>query len=318
LSRVDAPRGAEQSTPRRQAGGEGVVVLDGGQPISAGELVVTSAPRIDDTRFRPEVAREINSKYYGYLIATKKEAGRFRFDGPARAFTAKYGTPVTIDWPDATEFVYRDSRANAASLSAVLSDAPLPEIDNFRIYYFPLRVGFDGAGYQIEDTLTVVMLDPATGVRQAFTVRQQSGRVGIYPLDVAGVPSGPYEASVVTVLGVATTDEIDVPIGPRLLKMTVHVKVPRHTFAAATYRSSGGRRDPGSRLSLGPALELPVGGGELLRRTFDEAVEAQRTGAPISSSSFGQTCALLDAARRAMSESIARRPRAPGGRDTVR
>lgn len=279
---------------------------------------MTSASLLEDKNFRPEVTTEVNGKYYGYLIGVVKERSRFRFQGPARAFTAKYGSPVTVDWPDATDFLYRDSRASAAALSGLLPDASPDVAENLRLYHFPLRVGYDAGGYRFDDTVLVVYLDPVSGIRSTFTIREESGRIAIYPLQVNGIPTQPSETSLVTVLGVATTDQIHVPVGPKFLKMNVRVQVPRHTFAAASYRNSWGRRDQSPTGSFGTSLDLSDRGDEVLRLIFEEAIRAGRTGDLVSSTRFRQAYELIASAHSRLPETIAKRSRAPNPGGIVR
>ena len=109
----------------------------------------------------------------------------------------------------------------------------------------------------------------------------------------------------------ATTDEINVPIGPKFLKVNVRVQVPRHTFAAASYRNSWGRRDRSPTESFGTSLDLPENGDEVLRLIFEEAIQAGRTGDFVSSTRFRQAYELIASAHSRLPETIAKRSRAP-------
>jgi hypothetical protein len=261
---------------------ETVVLLDGGVPIGENDVVATLGTLLRSGGFRPEVVAEVESRYFGYMIDRQKRDGRWELVGPLQAFTGRYGSRYTTGWPDRTSFLYEDSRANAASVAWILPTGNVAETANMRIYYRPDRVGFDGGRYQTRDVLMIVYLDPETGHQSTYAFRREGDGYELYRYAAPEVPSRPTDASLVSIMGVATTDTIRIQV----FIASVSVPVPRHTYSARMFRVFGGRNYDGTATPMGPPIRFAGLSQEEGAAPFAAALKAHQEGRPLTDKEF--------------------------------
>lgn len=266
-----------------------VVLLDGGVPIDENDVIATLGTVLRSGGFRPEVVAEVESRYFGYMIDRQQRDGRWEFVGPLQAYTARYGSARTAGWPDRTSFLYQDSRANAALVVPMTPQGDVPETSNLRIYHRPDRVGFANGQYQTRDVLMMVYLDPESGRQSSYAFRPGTEGYELYRYAPAGNPLRPTDASLVSVMGVATTETIRVQV----FIASVSVPVPRNTYSARLFRAFGGRNYDGTATPMGPPVRFAGLSRQEGIAPFAAAMEAYRQGRSLTEEEFADVHRFL-------------------------
>jgi hypothetical protein len=147
------------------------------------------------------VRHNMNSYRIGYALPAQKIGDRYVFVGAVKGWRAT-STGDSSAWPPFTYPVSRnEARRRAQQLKAIAVAEPLDEINNLRVYHYPIMVGYQGRQYQVDPTAIAFFIHPKTGHR--MTVMYRGGRAygavngplactsKIYIQDVKEYPAGP-------------------------------------------------------------------------------------------------------------------------------
>ena len=98
----------------------------------------------------------------------------------------------------------------------------------------------------------MVFLNPQSGIRSTYGFRTQGGTYYLYRFPSAVLPKKPNEASLVSHLGVATTEGVEIKILFKKLKLSV----PRHTFSNHVFRVMDDENYEQTETPLGPPVQF--------------------------------------------------------------
>lgn len=120
------------------------------------------------------VRKNMNDFRIGYSVPAKKVDERYIFDGSVKAWRAR-NTGADSEWPPREYRASRDEAIRRAKmLEPILLSEPVDEMNNLRVYHFPMTVGHDGRQYTLEPTALAFFIHPTTGFR--MTVMARGGR----------------------------------------------------------------------------------------------------------------------------------------------
>ena len=265
------------------------VLVDDQEKLLRDDIILTTAALLKNKDFHPLIVQQIRNRFFGYKIAAEKVDERWVFTGPLQGFTAFYRKRSTAPWPNITEFLYEDSRKNIGSPTIILPETNLTETTNLRIYHYPARIGFQEDSYLVEDTLMMVFLNPKSGIRSTYGFRTQGGTYYVYRFPSALLPQKPNEASLVSHLGVATKEDVEIKILFKKLKLSV----PRHTFSSHVYRVMDDENYEKTETPLGPPVQFPEALTDPPNLPFLAAIQAFREKRSIESHHFSRIYKLL-------------------------
>ena len=265
------------------------ILLDDKEKLLRDDIILTTAAILKKKDFYPLIVQQIRNRFFGYKIASEKIDERWVFTGPLQGFTAFYRKKSTAPWPNITEFLFEDSRKNIGSATLILPETGLPETTNLRIYHYPARIGFHDNSYLVEDTLMVVFLNPQSGIRSTYGFRTQEGTYYVYRFPSAVLPKKPNEASLVSHLGVATTEDVEIKILFKKLKLSV----PRHTFSSHVFRVINDENYEQTETPLGPPVQFPEALADSSNQPFQAAIQAFREKRSLENHHFSRIYELL-------------------------
>jgi hypothetical protein len=200
--------GAEK---HRSAAAPGVVTIENEQLQPGEAMVFTRSVLLEEgnavavmsrlTQNIESVRNNMNTFRIGYSLPAKKVGERHIFDGSVKAWRAP-NTGAASEWPPREYRASRDEAIRRAKmLEPILLAEPVDEMNNLRVYYFPMTVGHDGRQYTVEPTALAFFIHPTTGFR--MTVMARGGRTfgavnqplactsQLYVQDVASYNKGP-------------------------------------------------------------------------------------------------------------------------------
>ncbi|MBI3464816.1 MAG: hypothetical protein HY000_17445 [Planctomycetes bacterium] len=120
------------------------------------------------------VRNNMNTFRIGYAMPSEVVGGRHVFKGQVKGWRAPKTDAESV-WPPSQYRVSRDEAMRRAKLLDPITLAePIDEMDNLRVYYYPIIGGHDGKLYVIEPSALAFFIHPKTGHR--MTVMLRGGR----------------------------------------------------------------------------------------------------------------------------------------------